>query len=98
MLAYFAIGFLTVIAFLLSARGLDTVFASRFAVTQALLQKNRVLSRVERQVALALKLADDPIVTCWAAAENDARLRSLAMEQTGKLQARLYRSQLLHRA
>ncbi|HYW83094.1 MAG TPA: HAMP domain-containing protein, partial [Spirochaetia bacterium] len=80
-LAYVAIGFLTVIAFRLSARGLDTAFAGRFAVTQALLDKNRVLSRIEREVALALKLADDPIVTRWAVAENDSPTRALAMEQ-----------------
>ncbi len=80
-LAYLAIGSLTVIAFLLSARGLDSAFAGRFAVTQALLEKNRVLSRIDREVALALKLADDPIVMRWAAAENDPRVRFLAMEQ-----------------
>jgi serine phosphatase RsbU (regulator of sigma subunit) len=80
-LAYVAIGFLAVIAFRMSARGLDTAFAGRFAVTQALLEKNRVLSRIEREVALALKLADDPIVTRWAAAENDSPTRALAMEQ-----------------
>jgi len=79
--AYLVIGAVTVVGFLLSVRSLDSVFAARFAQTQALLEKNRILSRIDREVALAMKLADDPIVRLWAVAEDDQRLRSLAMGQ-----------------
>jgi sigma-B regulation protein RsbU (phosphoserine phosphatase) len=81
VLAYCVIGSLTVGAFLLSARSLTLVFATRFARTEALLEKNRVLSRIDREVALATKLADDPVVKLWAAQENDPRVRSLAMSE-----------------
>jgi phosphoserine phosphatase RsbU/P len=81
VLAWLAIGALTVGAFLLSARTLTMVFATRFARTEALLEKNRVLSRIDREVALATKLADDPVVKLWAAREDDPRVRSLAMSE-----------------
>jgi len=79
--AWLLIGALTVGAFLLSARSLTLVFATRFARTEAMLEKNRVLSRIDREVALALKLADDPVVKQWAVREEDPRLRELAMAQ-----------------
>jgi len=81
VLAYCVIASLTVAAFLLSARSLTLVFATRFARTEALLEKNRVLSRIDREVALATKLADDPVVKLWAEQENDPRVRGLAMSQ-----------------
>ena len=79
--AYVAIGVVTVIGFLLSARSLNLVFATRFAQTQALLAKNKILSRIDREVALAQKLADDPIVRLWAGDEYNPRVKTLAMEQ-----------------
>ena len=80
-LVYCAVGVLTVAAFLLSARGLTLVFATRFARTEALLEKNRILARIDREVALAQKLADDPQVQRWAVNEADPSLRRLALEQ-----------------
>jgi sigma-B regulation protein RsbU (phosphoserine phosphatase) len=80
-IAYLIIGSLTVVSFILSARGLDSIFAQRYAVTLALLEKNRILSRIDREVALALKLADDPVLQRWAAAEEEPGLKSLALEQ-----------------
>jgi serine phosphatase RsbU (regulator of sigma subunit) len=79
--AYLVIGALTVVGFLLSVRSIDLVFAVRFAQSQALLEKNRILSRIDREVALATKLADDPIVRLWAVSEDDPRLKPLAMEE-----------------
>jgi sigma-B regulation protein RsbU (phosphoserine phosphatase) len=81
MVAYVAIGVVTVIGFLLSAQSLNLVFASRFARTQALLAKNKILSRIDREVALAQKLADDPIVRLWAVDEDNQRVKTLAMDQ-----------------
>ena len=81
VLAYCVIGSLTAAAFLLSARNLTMVFATRFARTEALLEKNRILSRIDREVALAVKLADDPVVKLWAEQEDDPRARSLAMSE-----------------
>ena len=50
--SYLVIASLTFVAFILSARSLMTGFATRFAATQALLEKNRILSRIDREVAL----------------------------------------------
>jgi len=80
-LAYFAVGAFTVASFLLSARGLTLVFATRFARTEALLEKNRILARIDREVALARKLADDPVVRRWAVQESDPALGRMAREQ-----------------
>jgi phosphoserine phosphatase RsbU/P len=79
-LAYLVIGSLTLAAFLLSARSLITAFGSRFAVTEALLEKNKVLSRIDREVALSQKLVDDPLLVQWALSEDDPALRTLALQ------------------
>ncbi|HEY9594161.1 MAG TPA: SpoIIE family protein phosphatase [Spirochaetia bacterium] len=81
VIAWCVIGLLTVAAFALSARGLMTVFATRFARTEAELERNRILSRIDREVALSLKLADDPVVKRWVMAEGDGRLRALALDE-----------------
>jgi phosphoserine phosphatase RsbU/P len=79
-LAYLVIGSLTLAAFLLSARSLLSAFGTRFAVTEALLEKNQVLSRIDREVALSQKLVDDPVLARWEKAEDDPALRALALQ------------------
>jgi sigma-B regulation protein RsbU (phosphoserine phosphatase) len=58
-----------------------TGFATRFAATQALLEKNRILSRIDREIALAQKLVDDPVLVRWAKAEEDPAVKALAMQE-----------------
>ena len=79
--SYLVVASLTFVAFVLSARSLMTGFATRFAATQALLEKNRILSRIDREVALAQKLVDDPVLVRWAKAEEDRAVKALAMQE-----------------
>jgi phosphoserine phosphatase RsbU/P len=79
-LVYIVIGSLTVIAFRMGTGNIIEGLGTRFAVKQALLEKNKVLSLIDRDVALALKLADDPIVVRWLKNESDESLRKLAFE------------------
>lgn len=63
--AYLTIGVMALIAFHLGAERVIRNFGTKSAVTQALLQKNKIASIIDREVGLALKLADDPIIRRW---------------------------------
>ncbi|OHE69364.1 MAG: hypothetical protein A2Z99_17595 [Treponema sp. GWB1_62_6] len=71
----------TFVVFVLSARAISYRYASRFASSQSLLEKEKILSLVERELALSLKLADDPAVRAWMLAEDDAALAEAAGAQ-----------------
>lgn len=78
---YVIIGSLTLIAFYLGTDKIIRDFGTKFAVRQALLEKNKVLAVIDREVALAQKLADDPVLREWCARETDAALKKTAFEQ-----------------
>lgn len=61
------------------AQGLVDQLASRTAVGEVLRQQARVAALVDREVALAVKLADDPAVRAWAARPGDAPARAAAL-------------------
>ena len=71
----------TFVVFTLSAREASNRYASRFAVSQSLLEKERILSLVDRELALSLKLADDPALRSWMLDEGDAALAMAAEAQ-----------------
>lgn len=57
-------------------------FALRVATKQALNDKNKILSVIEREVVLAQKMADDGVLRNWAlAAETAPTLKTAAFEQ-----------------
>jgi sigma-B regulation protein RsbU (phosphoserine phosphatase) len=75
------VGALTVAAFLVTARGVANAFARRFAEKSALLDKARVLAPIEREVALARKLADSDVMRAWCRAEDDPAARTAALAE-----------------
>lgn len=75
-----ALAGLTFVVFESTARAIASHYATRYATREALLQQSRVRALVEREVALAVKLADDPTLRNWAAREGDPALRALAMQ------------------
>ena len=80
-LVYVIIGSLTFATFYLAADRIIRNFGTKFAVQRSLLEKNKILSVIDREVALALKLADDPVLKRWCENEEDPTLRGLAFEQ-----------------
>ncbi len=56
-------------------------YVSRFALSQNLLEKNRILSIVDREVALSRKLADDPYVVYWMQNQDDEAAAQDASKQ-----------------
>ncbi|MCX7634611.1 MAG: SpoIIE family protein phosphatase [Syntrophales bacterium] len=78
-LIYGVVGALTVAAFYLGIQRIIALFGTKYAVNQALLEKNKVLSVIDREVALALKLADDPLIRRWCKEENNRALKQQAM-------------------
>lgn len=87
--------------FLGAARDVAHHFAAQFATREALLQQSRVRALVERETALAVKLADDPAILAWAAREDDPAVRDLALVELESYR-RAFRSQsyfvALHRS
>jgi len=59
-------------------------------------EKNRIVSRIDREVALALKLADDPVVRQWSWRKTTPAC-GCSRSKSWKLPPRLLRPQLLHR-
>ncbi|MDR3580800.1 MAG: SpoIIE family protein phosphatase [Oryzomonas sp.] len=81
VLVYLVIGSVTLFAFYTGSNRIIDVFAQRFATKEALLEKNKIISIIDREVALARKMADDPVLKRWAAAENSPPVKQEALEQ-----------------
>jgi serine phosphatase RsbU (regulator of sigma subunit) len=81
LLINLVVGAMTVAAFLGIARGLSTAFSRRFAEKQALLDRSRILAPIEREVALAQKLADSEVLRLWCRSERDPAARRMALAE-----------------
>ncbi|GLI33139.1 SpoIIE family protein phosphatase [Desulforhabdus amnigena] len=79
-LVFLIIGSLTLIAFYMGTDRIIRDLGTKFAIKHALLEKNKILSVIDREVALALKMADDRILKDWCRDEEDENLRKLAFE------------------
>jgi serine phosphatase RsbU (regulator of sigma subunit) len=75
------VGALTVAGFLVIARGIAQNVARRLAEKNALLDKSRILAPLQREVALARKLADSQVLRAWCRNEGDPRARAMAMAE-----------------
>ncbi|WP_243311265.1 SpoIIE family protein phosphatase [Fundidesulfovibrio agrisoli] len=71
----------SLVAFAFVTHSILGEFAQRIAVKQALLERNKVMTIIDREEALARTLAGDPLVRRWAADEADPALRQAALEQ-----------------
>ncbi len=78
---YATVGLLTLAAFLVTARTIADGFGRRFAEKHAFLDKSRILMPLEREVALARKLADAEVLKRWCRAENDPQTRIQALAE-----------------
>ncbi|MBJ6726443.1 SpoIIE family protein phosphatase [Geomesophilobacter sediminis] len=75
------IGLATLFAFDTSISRIIAEMALRFGTKQALLEKNKIISLINREVALAQKMADDVSVKQWAAHEESPSLRREALTE-----------------
>ncbi|MCE5335523.1 MAG: SpoIIE family protein phosphatase [Desulfobacteraceae bacterium] len=64
--AYLIIGVLAHFAFYLGVAAVIRDFGTQSAATHALLQKNKILAIIDREVGLALKFANDPVIRKWS--------------------------------
>jgi serine phosphatase RsbU (regulator of sigma subunit) len=80
-----ALGSLAVFA--VAAKAILADFAQRIAVKQALLERNRIYSAIEREVTLARTLAHDPVIRRWVQDEGDQTAKREAFEQLDNYQS-----------
>lgn len=78
---YLVLGSLTLVAFRVGTDRIIDLFGQRFAVSSAFQQKYSILSVIDREVALSLKLADDPVLRNWCRNEENPETEKPAMEQ-----------------
>lgn len=69
------------LAFYRIAAKISDYYVRRYTSSQCSLEKNRLLSIIQREVALSQKLANDPVLHRWINDENNPVLRSEAVEQ-----------------
>lgn len=84
------VGLATLYAFHFSSNRIIKDFALRFATKEALLEKNKIISLIDREVVLAQKMADDPTLKRWAVREGEPELKREAFEELESYR-RLYR-------
>ncbi|MBI5748360.1 MAG: response regulator, partial [Nitrospinae bacterium] len=78
---YVIVGLLTFIAFKFATDKVIEKLGINFVKKQALLEKNKALSLIHREVALSLKLIDSPLIRKWAQNEDNAELKNLALQE-----------------
>ncbi|GAB6037937.1 SpoIIE family protein phosphatase [Fundidesulfovibrio butyratiphilus] len=71
----------TALAFAWASRSILGEFAAKLAVKQAQLERNKLLSLVERELTLARALAADPEVRRFVTDESDPAIRAQAFEE-----------------
>lgn len=78
LVIYAAVGALSLVAFLVAARGMSERLGRRFAEKNVLLDRERLLGPVRREVALARLMAGSEAVKGLCRAENDPAARARA--------------------
>ena len=78
---YILLGTLTFIAIYLSTQKIITSLGTRFAVKQALLEKSKLMSQIQRDLSLSLKMANSPLLQQWLANEENQELKNQAVEE-----------------
>jgi len=80
-MVYVIIGIATYLAFHLVVGQVVRSLGKNFAVKQALLEKSKMMSAIQSDLSLSLKLADSPLLRRWALDENNRQLAQLAREE-----------------
>ncbi|HKK00800.1 MAG TPA: SpoIIE family protein phosphatase [Desulfuromonadales bacterium] len=78
---YVTLGLLVYIAFHVVTLNIVRHLGGEFATKQALLEKSKLMSAVEHDLSLSVKMADSPILSQWAQHESNPALRKYATEE-----------------
>ncbi len=81
VLVYLVIGLVTLFAFYLGTSRIIDRLAMSFATKEALLEKNKIVSIIDREVVLAQKMADDQSLKKWALDENNPQAKLEALSE-----------------
>jgi sigma-B regulation protein RsbU (phosphoserine phosphatase) len=81
IVVYVVIGILTYLAFHLVTGKVVRSLGTSFAIKQALLEKSKMMSALQRDLSLSLKMAGSPLLKRWALDENNEALKRLALEE-----------------
>lgn len=92
-IVYLVLGVLTFLAFRLVTDKIVRSLGTGFATKEALLEKSRMMSAIQRDLSLSEKMAGSPLLVRWAEAEDDAMLKKAATEELES-----YRTSLLGRS
>ncbi|MFI4911800.1 MAG: SpoIIE family protein phosphatase [Sedimentisphaeraceae bacterium JB056] len=76
ILIYFITAIATLLVFKISVGKVGDQYVKRFALSQNMLEKNRILSLVQSELALSRKLANDPGLIEWMLNEDDKQLQN----------------------
>jgi phosphoserine phosphatase RsbU/P len=80
-LVYLVVGLTTLFAFYMGTRHIIDKMALNFATKEALLEKNKIVSIIDREVVLAQKMADDDSLKRWALDEGRAQNKVQAFNE-----------------
>ncbi len=78
---YILLGIITFAAIHFSTQKIINSLGTRFAIKQALLEKSKLMSQIQRDLTLSLKMANSPLLQQWAVDEENQELKRLAMEE-----------------
>ena len=79
--AYLLLGVLTYFAFSFVTGRVVQALGSRFAVKQALLEKSKLLSAIQGDLALSLQMSDSPLLQHWMRDEANPQRKAQALAE-----------------
>ncbi|MBF0529986.1 MAG: SpoIIE family protein phosphatase [Deltaproteobacteria bacterium] len=78
---YCIIGIVTYFAFNLVADHVVTALGTNYAVTQALFEKSKLISAIQRDLSLSIKMSESPLLKRWVLDEENDALKKMAAEE-----------------
>jgi phosphoserine phosphatase RsbU/P len=78
---YIVLGTITLGAIHFSTQKIISSLGTRFAIKQALLEKSKLMSQLQRDLSLSLKMASSPLLRQWLVKEDNLELKQQAMEE-----------------
>lgn len=78
---YIVLGTMTLGAIHFTTQKIISSLGTRFAIKQALLEKSKLMSQLQRDLSLSLKMASSPLLRQWLVKEDNLELKQQAMEE-----------------
>lgn len=78
---YILLGSITFVAIHFSTQKIINSLGTRFAIKQALLEKSKLMSQVQRDLTLSLKMANSPLIQQWAGNEGSWEIKQQVMAE-----------------